>query len=125
MSAIQVKRIEPHIYHLYYGKGTSIEDIMNASVEADRLAKEANDSPIITINELEPGLVLPFDIHNFKRVAEDLEQPVGAVVIGATLLIQILARMIDRLTPLRIVEAKNLDEAVVAARKLLAGESVV
>jgi hypothetical protein len=37
---------------------------------------------------------------------------------------QLLGRMIDRLTPLRVIEAQDLDQAVALARRLLAAEPV-
>lgn len=67
-------------------------------------------------------MTIPFDLLNIKNLAMNLEGFVGAVTIGAPMVTQILGRMIDRLTSMSIGDATTVDEAVVMARRILAGE---
>ena len=123
MSA-HVERLEPGIFRVFYDKNTSIRDLVEFSSEVGRVAEAAGDTRYVTINEFEAGFNVPLDIHHLKKAVLSVRLPVGAVMIGAPMMTQILARMLDRLTPLDIIEAKSRDEAMVLARRILAGEPV-
>ena len=120
--AVQIERLEPGIIYLHYDKHMTMQDVVEASSGSSQAARAAGDERFVSINHFEPGVRIPFDLHNLKQIVSDIDHPIGAIVIDAPLMTQLLGRMIDRLTPLRVIEAQDLDEAVVLARRLLAAE---
>ena len=119
-----VERLEPGIILLTFDHNLTVQDVVEASNAAVVTADAAGDAHFVTINVFADRVSIPFDIQHFKNLALRLDRLAGAITVGAPTMTQLLARMIDRLTSLNIAEAKSVDEAVVMARRILAGEPV-
>lgn len=122
--SVQTERVEPGIIYVHLDTNITFQELVDGNKEANRLAHEANDPAYVTIVHFESGVTTPFDLINIKNLALKLDGFAGAITIGAPMMTQILGRMVHRLTSVSMGEAATLDEAVVMARRILAGEPI-
>ena len=122
--AVQIERLEPGVIYIRVTDEINLREIIDGANSAQAMALAAGDDRFITINHFDANARIPFDLASLKNLALDLDHLIGAVTIGAPTMTQIMLRIINRLTPLEVAEAKTLDHALVLARRILAGEPV-
>ena len=122
--AVQGQRLEPGIVYFRFGSNVSVKDIVDAVEQASQMATEAGDEQCVIVSNFEGGTHIPFDLHNFKKLAVRHQLLIGTVTIGAPMMTQMMGRMIDRLTPASYANAATDAEAVALARQMLAHEAV-
>ena len=122
--AVQGQRLEPGIVYFQFGQHLSLQDIVDAVNETARISKETGDAQIVIISNFESGARIPFDLHNIKKLAISQANIVASITIGAPMMTQIFGRLLERVTTLAYIDVESQEEALQAARRILAGEPV-
>ncbi len=114
---VEINRVERGIYHVVLSEKIMLEEIFAAQAQGLKMAQAEGDRHYVQIITVHPSTDMPFDIRRTGDVIK-ANAAVATFVVGATLHIRFLVRILGSLFGLGKVEyAKTFGDALDAARK--------
>ncbi|MCA9902528.1 MAG: hypothetical protein KC547_01620 [Anaerolineae bacterium] len=119
-----VECIDAGVFLVQYSDPLTFDEVADVVETFKQLRDEYGLDQYVTISDLSNCKNPPSDITNARQMVVQDKRMIGAVIVKAPLLAQIIGRIVRRVTPVDIIDVDTIDEGRAVAKKLLAGESV-